>query len=1010
MFLVHAIFSIFDGPGLWAEDSDLPTAGASRARGVTSHPFAAGDGSLQHLLPAQVEPAHLRLPSRGTAPVDSPYLIRAKPRRASAKELELRGWNVPVLWLEPRELTSTVLTDSAETSALADLMSTGHHGDYLAAPSVKYLRAVLEFADDLVRRGRVLPEVQWIDAGLANHNPESRWSPVLRGVDARRAAELRHAMPPGFRSAEGSEHQGQLFSSMLSLLVDAVVRQRTSHRSLVRLGSRSTTTATVAWAEALSQSNRLVHASENEMRQLDQALDVWDEYLHPAQPAANLVLHLSETESQFRLEFSLRSTIDPSLLVQSGQIWDEETSLAKWLGRPREVLLAELGKATRVYPPIREGLRSSKPTGVNLSAQQVAEFLRVGAEDLIAARFEVLLPSWHNAQTELKLKVSGAVRADSSAAETKFGLEEVLDFRWRLSLGDIELTNEEMTALANAKSSLVRLRGTWGTVDQTQLRRGLEFLANQENHSGTANELLQLAAGHSTAPLVLEEVSADGWLGSFLDGSASSKIVQVQPPARFAATLRDYQLRGLSWLNFLADLGLGACLADDMGLGKTVQLLALESLRREANNETGASLLVCPMSLIGNWEAEAKKFAPHLRLYVHHGSGRHQSSWDHVIANNDIVITTYSTLARDVETFVGHTWQRLIFDEAQAVKNRHSNVAKALRKIPAHHRIALTGTPVENRLNELYSLMDTLNPGLLGGPKEFRNRYELPIERYDDSEAARRLRSITEPYLLRRVKTDPSIAPDLPEKIEIDQFYNLSAEQASLYQAVLTEMMDRIENSSGIERRGLVLATMSKLKQVCNHPAQFLHDGSAVGARSGKVQELELLLEQVVAEGEKALCFTQYTEFAQMLLPHLATRFDADIFYLHGGVNRAKRTEIVNKFQSTDRPAIFLLSLKAGGTGLNLTSGNHVLHLDRWWNPAVENQATDRAFRIGQRRNVQVRKFICRGTLEERIDTMIRDKQALADLVVGDGEGWLTELSTDSLRELFALSEEAIGE
>jgi len=416
------------------------------------------------------------------------------------------------------------------------------------------------------------------------------------------------------------------------------------------------------------------------------------------------------------------------------------------------------------------------------------------------------------------------------------------------------------------------------------------------------------------------------------------------------------------------------------------------------------------MSLIGNWEAEAAKFAPHLRLHVHHGSSRHQSSWDHVIANNDIVITTYSTLARDVETFVGHTWQRLIFDEAQAVKNRHSNVAKALRKIPAHHRIALTGTPVENRLNELYSLMDTLNPGLLGGPKEFRNRYELPIERYDDGDVARQLRSITEPYLLRRVKTDPSIAPDLPEKIEIDQFYNLSAEQASLYQAVLTEMMDRIENSSGIERRGLVLATMSKLKQVCNHPAQFLHDGSAVGARSGKVQELESLLEQVVAEGEKALCFTQYTEFAQMLLPHLATRFDADIFYLHGGVNRAKRTEMVNKFQSTDRPAIFLLSLKAGGTGLNLTSGNHVLHLDRWWNPAVENQATDRAFRIGQRRNVQVRKFICRGTLEERIDTMIRDKQALADLVVGDGEGWLTELSTDSLRELFALSEEAIGE
>ncbi len=342
------------------------------------------------------------------------------------------------------------------------------------------------------------------------------------------------------------------------------------------------------------------------------------------------------------------------------------------------------------------------------------------------------------------------------------------------------------------------------------------------------------------------------------------------------------------------------------------------------------------------------------------------------------------------------------------MKNRHSGAAKAMKSLSAKRRVALTGTPVENRLGELYSLMDILNPGLLGGAKDFRTRYAIPVERHGDEQAAARLRRITEPYLLRRVKTDPAVISDLPEKIEIDQYYTLSEEQATLYQSVVDDMMDKIAAAQGIERRGLVLAAMSKLKQVCNHPAQLLHDGSSVGQRSGKVERLEELLEQIVAEGDKVLCFTQYTEFAQLLLPHLASKFDADVFYLHGGTSRAKRTEMVKQFQNGSRPAIFLLSLKAGGTGLNLTAANHVMHLDRWWNPAAENQATDRAFRIGQKRNVQVRKFICRGTLEERIDAMIRDKRALADMVVGEGEGWLTELSTDTLKDLFTLSKEVV--
>jgi SNF2 family DNA or RNA helicase len=417
------------------------------------------------------------------------------------------------------------------------------------------------------------------------------------------------------------------------------------------------------------------------------------------------------------------------------------------------------------------------------------------------------------------------------------------------------------------------------------------------------------------------------------------------------------------------------------------------------------------MSLVGNWQREAAKFAPELRVYAHHGSERlRDDELREQLAETDLIVTTYATATRDIDELASYDWQRVVLDEAQAIKNSLSKSAKAVRRLRAGHRIALTGTPVENRLAELWSIMDFLNPGMLGSPELFRTRYALPVERHGLTEPAQRLRTITRPYVLRRLKTDPTVIDDLPNKIEIKQYCQLTTEQASLYQSVVDDMMEKIENSEGIQRRGNVLAAMTKLKQVCNHPAQLLHDRSTVAKRSGKVIRLEEILDEIIAEGDKALCFTQFTEFAEMLLPHLSARFGTDVAYLHGGTAKKRRDEMVARFQSADGPPIFLLSLKAGGTGLNLTAANHVIHLDRWWNPAVENQATDRAFRIGQKRNVQVRKFICTGTLEEKIDEMIEDKKALADLVINDGEGWLTELSTRDLRSLFALSEGAVGE
>jgi SNF2 family DNA or RNA helicase len=527
-----------------------------------------------------------------------------------------------------------------------------------------------------------------------------------------------------------------------------------------------------------------------------------------------------------------------------------------------------------------------------------------------------------------------------------------------------------------------------------------------------------IGADGDLGDLPLSAVDADGWLGDLLSGQADQRLEPMETPAGFGGTLRPYQQRGLSWLSFLGRLGGGAILADDMGLGKTVQLLSLIWADRskpgsvqDKSDLDFPTLLICPMSLVGNWQREAERFTPDLAVHVHHGADRLAGAdLAAALAAADLVITTYQTLSRDRAVLSKVRWERLVCDEAQAIKNHLSLQAKAVRSLPAASRIALTGTPVENQLSDLWSLMEFANPGLLGSAQAFREKYAVPIERYGSAQTAQQLRRATQPFVLRRLKTDKSIISDLPEKQEMKVWCNLTQEQASLYAATVTDMLSRIEDASeDIQRRGLVLATMAKLKQVCNHPAHLLGDGSRLAGRSGKLARLEELCEEIAAEGDKALCFTQYAEFGRMLQPYLAARTGIPVLFLHGGTTKKQRDAMVARFQEADEPLLFLLSLKAGGTGLNLTAANHVIHIDRWWNPAVEDQATDRAFRIGQRRDVQVRKFVCVGTLEERIDAMIEQKKALAERIVGTGESWLTELSTAALREILALSPEAVS-
>ena len=772
--------------------------------------------------------------------------------------------------------------------------------------------------------------------------------------------------------------------------------------------------------------------------------------------------------NDWQIEFALQAVDDPSLLVTAPAVWSggpELAALAHHADHPDEHLLRGLGLAARLVPALAPSLAAAAPSGLTTDAAGILSFLRDGAPILEEAGFGVLAPPWwrtSRARLGLRLRARSRTKGSSSAASR--GLGDLWDVRWEVALGDDAIGVTELRRLAKLKEPLVRVRGQWVELSQGDLEAAIAAVATPGAPADqlTAGEVLRTALGiepeHGGLPVT--GVAADGWLGDLLAGADDRRIEPVATPASFNGDLRPYQERGLAWLSFLGTLGLGACLADDMGLGKTAQLLAVlvdehdrhtsaatspTTTRSRARSRStagsgagpaasakasskgrskteaqagsaagsgpGPTLVLCPMSLVGNWEREAARFAPKLSVLVHHGPGRLSGTdFTRQASAAGLVLSTYGVAVRDRDLLSTVPWNRLVLDEAQHIKNASTRVAQSVRSIDAASRIALTGTPVENRLSELWSIMQFLNPGLLGSEKAFRRRFAAPIEREGDDEAAERLRQVTGPFVLRRLKTDRSIIADLPDKIEMKEYCTLTREQASLYQAVVDDMLARIEESDGMERRGLVLATMMKLKQVCNHPAHFLADGSTMPGRSGKLTRLVEVLEEAAAEGDRSLVFTQFTEMGGMLERYLRHRLGCEVLWLHGGVSKKARDGMVERFQGEGGPAVFLLSLKAGGTGLNLTGATQVIHFDRWWNPAVENQATDRAYRIGQRRTVQVRKFVCGGTLEERIDAMIDEKRALAERIVGTGEGWITELSTAQLRDVVALSSDAVGE
>jgi SNF2 family DNA or RNA helicase len=703
--------------------------------------------------------------------------------------------------------------------------------------------------------------------------------------------------------------------------------------------------------------------------------------------------------------------------IPVARLWEPSTEPV--VLEARKVLLRGLARAVPFFPPLQGALAGQKPEDLKLLPSEAWQFLTKGARELKEAGFLVHIPealAEFGGARRLRAKVRLGARqiADDDATKAnQAGLNGAVSADWSLMLGDDKLELEEFAQMASLKHPLVAWKGKWVALDPETLKQITAVIQASRGagfESMTRGEALAAAlTGTARIPGVSEaiEVEVAGDFGAALAELKNLPDKPITQPASFRGELRPYQLRGLAWLDGLTRLGLGGILADDMGLGKTIEVLALLLHRQNQSPQFGPpTLLVCPTSLLGNWEREIAKFAPSIPFFVHHGNNR--DVLPQHFRPHTIILTTYGVIRREEEIFGARGWGLVVVDEAQAIKNAGSAQAKAVRKLKAPCKLALTGTPIENRLLELWSIMAFALTGYLGNESSFRERFSTPIEKYRDPDAATELRQRVGPFILRRLKTDRAIIQDLPEKNEMKVYTQLTKEQAILYQARVEQMDKDLAAATNIERRGRILALLTHLKQICNHPSQFLKQQGPYKARSGKLERLTDMLEEVLESGEKALVFTQFKEMGDRLQIHLNEVLGFEPPFLHGGSSREQRDEMVRTFQEDiDGPRIMLLSLKAGGVGLNLTAATHVFHFDRWWNPAVEDQATDRTYRIGQTKNVQVHKLITMGTLEEKIDGMLESKRDLADRVVGSGEGWLTELDDDALRRLVSLEPDA---
>ncbi|NOU92951.1 ATP-dependent helicase [Paenibacillus sp. LMG 31456] len=760
-----------------------------------------------------------------------------------------------------------------------------------------------------------------------------------------------------------------------------------------------------------------------------------------------------KVDEEWHLKVLLQAKNDSNLLYEVQETFLNNGSMPNdlpdhWRSFYEARLSKDIGKLLRIVPMLRLIEGEPDQIATTLSDDQAWTVMEESSLQLLKAGYSLLLPSWWEELRMLRPRLKAQLKTSvGSGRESLLGLGQLMQFDWKIAIGGMDLSEEEFMKLASEKKRMMYIRGRWIQLDPAFLEQVRQAMKKVDQKRGMSfRDVLQLqllGMEDSERPVgsgesLSEDASSSGGLQIQIELNKhmlklmnqlqqTKQIPQVQPPASLQADLRSYQLDGLSWLLFLRKCGLGACLADDMGLGKTIQFISyllqvregsLSSSENKGSVEKGVpALLICPTSVLGNWQKELQRFAPTLQIHLHYGSQRAKGdAFMDSIHGADLVMSTYSLAQMDEEELSGVKWDCICLDEAQNIKNAYTKQSTSIRKLEANHRIALTGTPIENRLTELWSIFDYINPGYLGSLKSFTHNYVNAVERDSDLQLTGQVQKLIRPFLLRRVKKDPAIQLDLPDKNEMKAYVSLTVEQGALYENVVQSLMDKIDTLTGIEKKGLILATLTKLKQVCDHPALLLKENGQVTweDRSAKMMRLLEMIDELRDEGDNCLIFTQYIDMGHMLQAAIEQVRGEPVQFLHGGVPKAKRDEMIERFQDLTLPkeqqcGIFILSLKAGGTGLNLTAANHVFHFDRWWNPAVENQATDRAFRIGQTKDVQVHKFVTLGTLEERIDEMLERKQGLSQQIIGTGENWVTEMSTDELRELFSLRQDTLG-
>ena len=925
-----------------------------------------------------------------------------------------------------------VMVQRVDPTTLASLgqLDALHDG---VSPSVAWFGAMHHRAEQLVTAGRVVPSLGHLTGGwwLA------QWNLLPDDVEA--AVPLLSAMPPAvaaYAPVDAAEVLRQMADRMVRLTLGyggwsaPLTETRSVHARAMRLAARALTAPNGQFVvldelaptiQRIAEQFRLLgHRAEGRPvlvarlrlglpevapppEVVPGVVDLHDDMGRPpVAPAA----HTDDVSAdQWPLTLELCDLDDRSRWCTDHDVMHRTEAAVELVREERhlpsldEALLGARASVAATVPLLHTWVGSGHST---VSLEQAAQVLE-SVEALSAAGVELVAP-----QKLVRRKPSSRATAEPSDNNGSGRFAASALVHWDVVVDGQSVPEHVLQRAAEDGATLIQAGGRWVQVDRAEARRALQALEQHRAQHGemSALELLALAA-ELERELEAAGVTADdtppvfqgiGWVGDLLAGMPDTGIHDGVVPPGFTATLRPYQLRGLGWLQFLRRLGLGGCLADDMGLGKTPTTLAhLAGL-------PGPHLVVCPLSVVRNWQSEASRFAPGMRVMAHHGSGRAGGNDFAALATqHDLVITTYQLAARDVGALQQVAWSTVVLDEAQAVKNHDTAASRAVRSLPAEQRLALTGTPVENRLSELWAIFQVVVPGLLGNFTQFRHRFANPIERNRDAAAAAALRTLTAPFLLRRTKADKSLVPDLPDKVEQVAWAPLTREQAHLYQAVVDQLLLDSQQATGMRRRGLVLAALTRLKQICNHPAHALGDGSRLAGRSGKLNRFDEIVTDLLDLGEQALVFTQFREMGVLLQQHLDERFGLKAPFLHGGVPKSGRDRMVAEFQAGGVP-LLLVSLKAGGTGLNLTAASQVVHYDRWWNPAVEDQATDRAWRIGQQRTVMVHKLVCEGTVEERIDALINDKRGLAASVVGStGEEWLSELSTDDLRELVRL-------